>query len=802
MKKITQNQRLSTSAKKAGDFSWYKEQADLLDTQQNGGTGYGDIVDYKRQKVNYDLFNNILNLADFEYVCQPYGADVGELPATMVNRDIVSGKIKAMLGMEMKRSFSWKVIATNPEATTRREDEEFKRIREFVISSIMQPIRQEVEVKAQQQMKSAGELSQQQVEKIQQQVEAETKQMTPDSVRKYMERDHQDPAEVLSHQLLEYLIQKCDLKRKFNDAFKHGLLSAKGIMYVGTMNGEPEAWNVNSIRFNCEKSTDTPFTQDGEWATCEYRMTPSEVIARFNDELNQTEIDKVYSDFANYTQSRLRDSIFSFNDSDDEEDYATVRVLHCTWKSLRKIGFLTFVNEQGEEQEVIVDESYEMDVDSGDISVDWKWIPEVYETWKIGSDIYKHMRPIPGQFKDIENLYYCKLPYYGVIYDNMNSQETALMDRLKVYQYYYNIVMYRLELLLASDKGKKVMMNINAIPDSAGIDIEKWKYYMDASPVMWYDPNEEGVEYNDVNTMAKTIDLSLASDIGKYIELAEYLKQQAGLSVGITPGVEGQTGAYEGKGNAQQNLIQSSHILEPYFDLHNHLKKSVLQALLETAKIAYANSGKKKLTYILDDFSRKIIDLDIALLDNSTLGLFVSNAAKAEEAQELVRTLAHAALQAQKVEFSDVLAVVKQTGIVEAEETLKAAEQVRRDHEQKAQQEQLQANAEEADKAREFIKETWEHEANMIRLKEEERRETEIVKGGLMAASFNPDMDKDQDGVNDFIEIARDGLDADIKQSAQQLAREKFEHDKIVHQDKMDNEDKKMKANAAKATQK
>ena len=179
----------------------------------------------------------------------------------------------------------------------------------------------------------------------------------------------------------------------------------------------------------------------------------------------------------------------------------------------------------------------------------WEWIPEVYETWKIGTDKYVRMRPIPGQFKDLDNLYHCKLPYYGVIYDNMNSQETSLMDRLKVYQYYFNIVMYRLEILLASDKGKKILMNINAIPSESGIDVKKWKYFMDASPVMWFDPSEEGMEYSDVNTMAKAIDLSLASDIDKYIQLAEYLRTQAGLSVGITPQVEGQISAQDAVGS-------------------------------------------------------------------------------------------------------------------------------------------------------------------------------------------------------------------------------------------------------------
>ena len=189
--------------------------------------------------------------------------------------------------------------------------------------------------------------------------------------------------------------------------------------------------------------------------------------------------------------------------------------------------------------------------------------------------------------------------------------------------------------------------------------------------------------------------------------------------------------------------------------------------------------------------SRRVIDLDVGLLDNSTLGIFVSNSAKAEEAKDLIRQLTHAALQNQKVELSDVISVIRQEGIVEAEETLKAAEARRMEFEQNKNSEQIKANAEEAEKDRNFQREKWQHEKDMVVLKEEEKRETEIVKGSLVGASFNPDQDKDKDGINDFIEIAKYGLDAEVKQSKVQLEREQFEHKKI--QDQEDNKLKKEK---------
>ena len=319
-----QTERLTLAEKKANDFQWYKDKMNQLDTGHYDlyTEGGSDVSEYRRMQVNYDLFNNKLNLSDFNHVCKPYGAEAGELPAQMVNRDISSGKIKSVLGMESKRPFQYKVIATNSEATTRIEQEEFSRIKKFVIDDIMGPIRKQVEIKYQEQIKG-GQLSEEELRQLQQQMESEIQSQTPAQVKTYMEREHQDPAEVMAHQLLEYLSRTCDLKKKFNKAFKHLHLSAKEVLYVGIMNGHPEVWNVNSLRFSCDLSPDLDFIEDGEFCTNEYRMTPSTVIGYFGKELTNQQIDEVYSLQAKVNVDFVRDGMFSF-DVYNDNDYAEV----------------------------------------------------------------------------------------------------------------------------------------------------------------------------------------------------------------------------------------------------------------------------------------------------------------------------------------------------------------------------------------------------------------------------------------------------------------------------------------------
>lgn len=796
------NQKVSSHEKNKEKKKWYKHQVDALDVEGNSYTyNHGDngITEYHRKKVNYELFNGILDLSDFEYVCQPFGAEQGELPAQMVNRDISSSRVKAILGLEMKRPFSWRAMAVNKEATTRKEQEEFNRIRDYVVSEIMTPISQQIEVQYQQQL-SEKELSQDQRNQIQEQIASELKASTPDKVRKYMERDHQDPAEVLSNHILHYLIQEQQIKRKFNKGFKHGLLAAEEIYWTGILNGRPTVRVINPIRFSYDKSPDVEFIEDGEWATYEYRMHPSEVVKYFGDQLTPTEIDKVYENADQYGDDVYSQDLFNFNDNEDPEyNHNTNRVLHAVWKSLRKIGFLTYLDQEGNEQQDIVSEEYDFSKEDGDLHIEWEWIPEVYEGYKIDSDIYVNLRPVPGQFKDIYNLYECKLPYIGVVYDNINARPTSLMDRMKVYQYYYNIVMYRLELLIASDKGKKLLMNINSVPKNSGIDIKKWQYFFESTPFAWFNPSEEGNPYGDVNTVGKVVDMSLASDIAKYIEIAEFLEQKLGKSVGITDITLGDISPSQEVGTTRQAVVQTSHILEPYFEAHTSVKRNVLQSLLQVAKVAYIQNPPESLNYTLDDMSLITLEVDTGLLDDSTVGIFISDGARDAEVQENMKQLAHAAMQNQLVELSDVVSIIRQKDSQEAEEILKASEEKRRGREEQSAKAEREFNAQQEELRRQEAETEHERKKELIILEESEKRKTDIQKQAMLSIGFNEDKDVDNDGELDVLEIAKHNVDADIKISKQKLDEQKFEQSKKEHEDKQKLEKQKLnKANTKK----
>lgn len=790
MDSLVNKHRLSFAEKEANDQQYYKDNIDDIET--NGRSkSFNGITEKKRKKVNYDLYNNILDTKDFEYVCQPYGAEVGELPARMVNRDIVSGRIKAIEGMEMKRPFPWKPIAVNRDATTRKEEAMYGKMREYVVNSIMGPIQENIQKKAMEQTKGR-ELNEQEMQQLQAQIQEEYEAQTPDKVKQYMEREYQDPAEVMSHQILTYLIQEQKIKAKFAKGWKHAQLSAEEIYYVGIVNDKPVMNVVNAMYFNHGGTTDTQFVEESPWCSAEYRMAPSEVVTHF-PELTDKQIDDIYENYAYYKERTHQDSLFSFEEEVDEYTGNYIRVLHCCWRGLRKIGFLTYLDENGEAQLDYVDEHYRLNLDAGDLSIEWEWLPEVYEGWKIGSDIYVGMGPVVGQLKDLNTLHNAPLPYKGVTYDNMNSEPTSTMDRMKMFQYYYNIVMYRLEILLASDKGKKILMNIKSIPTESGIDIEKWQYLFESTPFMWFNPDEEGGQYQDANTLAKTIDMSMASDIGKYMEFAAYLKEECGKSVGITDVVLGDVQASAEVGNTRQQLIQTSNILEPMFNLHNQCKRNVLQALIECAKVAYSAKDPGVLSYVLDDMSHQFFKIDQELLDNSTIGIFVTDSSMAEEAKETIKQLSHAAMQNDKIKLSAAAKVVRQDNPQEAEEILRAAEKEQEALHAKEQQAQRESNEKIKQMEIQDKQEERKHELDKIKLEESLKTDRELKKQAMLSVGFNENKDMDGDGKLDIMEIYQNGKNADLAMKEHNLKRDEFEHNKKIDKEKIEVE--KMKAN-------
>ena len=744
-------QKLTDAAKNRKDKQWAKNVIDALDAYRF--TSFNGSDDRVRKKVNYNLFNGKLDPVDFEYVIKPYGQDLGEMPAELRNYDITSPKLRVLFGEEIKRPFNFRVTTVNPEAVSVREKEKERLLKRYLGERIQMAIQEEIQKESMQIAGMPPEEQQQAVEQI-------TKEMTPPDIETYMKRDFRSNQEITGQNLLNFLMKREKVKDKFNKGWRHALIAGEEIYWVGIVNGEPKLQVVNPLYFQYDKDPDIEYIQDGQWAKYEMRMTPGSVIDTFGEYLTAKQIGAMYDD--NFSdpnadpmswEGAINNDIFDnyidfdFNTTGDSHKY--IRVVHVEWRSLRKIGFLKYMDLNGEMQETIVNDTYRKDEQKGDISIEWQWVPEIWEGTKIGNEIYVNMRPKPNQHRDIDDMTTCKLGFYGLSYNNLNAESVSMIDRIKPYQYLYNIMMYRLELDIASDKGKKFLADINQVPSSMGMDMQKWLYYFDAMGIAWVNPQEEGRRNQQSGfNQWQTLDLSMGQTIQQKVSMLEYLENRAGDVAGVTKQREGQIGASELATNARQAVVQSSHITEEWFYSHNVLKREVLTGLLEAAKVAYA-AEPKKIQYVLDDMSISTLLID-EKFSEASYGIFISDSARDAETLEILKQLTHAALQNQQADLSDVVKMLTTDSPEEIKILLEAAEEKKREQAMQSQREQIEGQKEMQDKqlAQEQDKQEFE------KYKADTGNQTKITVAEIGAHS-REDNDKNNNQVPDTLEVER-----------------------------------------------
>ena len=261
---------------------------------------------------------------------------------------------------------------------------------------------------------------------------------------------------------------------------------------------------------------------------------------------------------------------------------------------------------------------------------------------------------------------------------------------MKPYQYLYNIIFYRLELALAKSKGKVALMDVAQIPGSEGWDVDKWMYYLDAMGIMFINSAEEGNRGQQSNfNQFQSIDLTMGNYIQTHIALLSQIEDKIGQLAGVSRQREGQTMASELVGNVERSISQSSHITEIWFYQHNEVKRRVVEALVDVARIAWRKG--KKINFVTDDLGRTLLNIDGTEFSNTQYGVHVGNTAKDTKALETARQLLQSGIQSDKISLSEAIGVLNSDSLSEIRVELEEGEERVQKRQQEQQQQQLQS---------------------------------------------------------------------------------------------------------------
>lgn len=775
---------------------WQEDCVNYIIGEGNVTSGGNSTSYYGELQTYYNLYNSIFDEKDFKSITNPFKVEDG-FPATPHDFNIIRPKVDLLIGEETKRPLNFRVIRTSQEATSEMQEKEKQMILQYIEAAITAKMSPEEAQQFQEQLQS-GEI------------------MPPEQIAKYMDKDYKDIVENTAYHSLTYLREKLDLDNEFIKGWKDGLISGREIYYVGVLNAEPYAERVNPIYFSYDKSPDLEFIEDGSWCCRKMRMPITEVYDRYYDKLEEKDLDKLEEMIGSTPGRNLGDRspvdmgiqlrIYD-NPIFEGSGKSLVNVWHCCWKSFKKIFYVTTTDDAGQPQINIVDETYQPV--GNEVSIEPDWIIEVWEGYRAGSDLYFGIQPIEYQHVSIDNPNSQKLPYCGAIYSNTNSKPRSLVSILKPLQYMYIVLWYRLELAIARDKGKVVNMDITQIPKSMNISPAKWMHYLSSVGVNFINPYEEGwnipgreggkpAQFNQITAL----DLTMSNVIAEYIQLMDKIEELAGTISGITQQREGAVSSSEMVGNVERSVVQSSHITEPLFWVHNQCKRRVLNMLLNTAKGAWEETGKQKLQYIFDNGERAFLDITPKFYYED-MDVFVSDTSKDLENIQKLQQLIQPAMQngASLLEAAEILTndnfnIIKQK--LKDMQTRQEQIQQQQQEAEAQQQQQLQQMQNESKQQELMLQEA---QMDLQRYQIDQDNQTKIAVAQINAYRGTEELDQDQNGIPDPIEIGKQAIEQQkINQDAynkryEAKQKREIEDQKIqLEKDKMKHETELQKA--------
>jgi len=771
--------------KEKQDESWVKNTMDYF-----ANKSYAEYMKSRDTFVkNYDLVKGILRMEDFyqepdvKSFTEILQGDLG-LPAYVKHYSIVTTPINELVGEISKRPDTFRVKAFDDDSQS--EELQFKTdvLQEFIISQARQNIMQKLAMQGQ-------EVDEEQLEQI-------TMEQVKDQLDSYTSVAEKWANHILTCQKAEF-----NLKEKSEDAFRDMLISAREFYHIYEDNSK--------LGFNIEvanpKNTWFLTTPDRKWisdptgrnqgayaAGTVQVMELSEIIESIPD-LTKEEIDHLRSSLQDYGLINVRESNLgnpNAADGIDSIQYDTFDplvlqtrmmiesemkenndglkdflglttnvstfgykyvVVRAYWISKRKIGKLSYIDEMGNDQTVLVDENYKSGTIPTQTSLEWGWINQWYQGTKIGPDIY-HVKPL-------KILNYC--PIIGTTFEVKNTEAKSLVDLMKPFQVLYNICMNQLYKLLEKEIGNVASVNIRRVPrlkdgdDQDALDI--WEMEARERGIIFDDDSPENTKAAVSNTtIARNIDLTRTSEIQSRYNLALQLKNECWELIGMSRQRLGSVQASESATGVNTAVSQSYAQTEPLFVAHEYVLGQLYQAIVDAAQYVESAKPISTLSYITSEGESAFIQVNGNDLKLRDLKVFVTNRPEDTQMFNELRQLSQAVIQNGGTLY-DVIELYSTKSMREMKKTfknLKDRQQQLQDQQMQMQQQQLeqqqqiaaaQLQAQQQQQQETLANQNYQQELDRIN-----KKEIALINAAARGEAATQDVD--ESGTPDILEIS------------------------------------------------
>jgi len=704
------------------------------------GSSRGDV-----QQL-YDFYNGHISEDDYHYVLKPYGKARSNFPSKLRNYPIIKPVIDLLLGEKSKRPLNYTVSVANADTITQKEEQKKQKIMQVMQQRFVN------------QLNGMG-----------QETGSPTQETElPKHIVEMFDNSYVDQRAIIGQNSISYLMYKENIYDKFQKLWFHFLVSGEAYSHRGVRNNEPFYDVVNPLDVDYDKDPDVELIEDGDWALVRKDAHVSTILDNFREYLTEAQLDQLESPEVFDEGSFLVHSVNPSTDRMRGGRSRLIEVVTVYWKSISRVGFMSYPDPTtGDIETIEVPDGYKLPalLKKEGAVIDWGWIPEVWEGTRIGEKIFCKVGKLQNQRRSIDNPSVCKLPVNGIKYSEVNSDNISLVKLGLPYQVNYNIYKYRLEVAIAKSKDIIAQFDINMIPKKW--DMDKFMYYIDATGIAWVDYNKEGMVLNPQHQTV--MDLSIRT-IEQYIVLLDSILGEWERLSGVNRQRQGAIGQYEGKGTAQQAIMQSSHITEDYFRKISMLEKSDLQALLDYSKIAWVDG--KKTSFIQPDGAVEFLTVDPLKHMESEYGIFVTDAGSDIEKKQKVEMLAQSMIQ-NGVPASIVAEAIDSDSFTQIKDKIAKAEAMR----QQLEQAQQEAQNNIAQQQNELAKQKMEYDSDQ---REKDRMvqievaminaEANDVEGRMKIALEAAEIQRKSAADAEDSKLKREKITADLKMNTQDNA--------------------------------
>lgn len=760
---------------------WYKECVDAVD-QSGFLMDEGVRASWKEKVINVNLYNGQLDPQDIVKTLNPDGWDEDLIGTDMQHYPVANSRLDVLIGEESKRIFPWRVLVTNSDAISEKEEQ----LNYFIKERVRELIESNYE-------------------------EDELKRKLAEFDKDL--KNYQDKRELRATRLLKHLWHEQLLGNIFNRGFKDVVLQGEEYYEANIVSGEPMLFKIDPQHLFWTKSGFSNKVSDANLIMIDQYWSPGRVLDHYHGKLKDKDLKKLETGFSDSVdkepfvdkkaRAHVNVDIFDSNDPSDaayinnlirmgstqgyqlSEPYdasGNVRVLRVYWKGWRKVQKVTYFDEFGEPQEDIFPENYIPKADEGEVA-ETLWINEWYEGTKIGEDIYVDLRPKPLQYRKMTNPSYCHPGIVGKTYSINSNQTVSLMSKVKNFLYLYDAIHDRLNKISAANQGKIFRLDTAGIPAELGPT--EWFHYLKKMKIAIFDSFKEGNKgaargklYGGLNNnRTDYIDLDTSQAIESHIAFLQFIKLEIAEMTGVTDQRLGQISNRETVGGVERSVTQSNHITEWYFTEHDEVKIEALRILLETAKVAYKGKNKK-IQYILDDGSIQLANIDGDELNEADYGVVVTTSAKAAEAEQNLKRLAEVALNAGKANFSTVASIYLSDSIADIRRRLERDEMESAERERQAMQAAEDTKRQEiAQKADSEQKQRDLEERNNVR-----DNQTKLAVESMKQVANGDNVEQPEDNTIDYLKIdeAREQFYAKLQQENEHFIKKLRQDDKKI----------------------